>query len=179
MSAHTILDSPSRRGERCHLLHNDNRFSGLQITLDCVYIRAFPNFELNISSCVVKSFSRNNKHELTQRQRRQHITPLVFNWHQRPCKRSLGVFADEIMFYPEPKEFELMLQCNKCVQNKLIRRVFHINTFFGNSKCAKWILGPWVNRNWCQKMRFSQICLLPFKLLSPPLPPFDWWVLLT
>ena len=68
------------------------------------YIRAFPNFELNISSCVVKSFSRNNKHELTQRQRRQHITPLVFNWHQRPCKRSLGFFADDIMFYPEPKE---------------------------------------------------------------------------
>ena len=118
-------------------------------SLVCKYIalRYHPNFELNISSCVVKSFSRNNKHELTQRQRRQHITPLVFNWHQRPCKRSLGVFADEIMFYPEPKEFELMLQCNKCVQNKLIRRVFHINTFFGNSKCAKWILSPWVNRN--------------------------------
>ena len=55
------------------------------------YIIAFPNF--NISSCVVKSFSRNNKHELTQRQRRQHITPLVFNWHQRPCKRSLGGFC--------------------------------------------------------------------------------------
>ena len=58
-------------------------------------------------------------------------------------------------------------------------RQFHENTFFGNPKCPKWILGPWVNRNWCQKMRFSQICLLPFKLLPPPLPPFDWWVLLT
>ena len=70
----------------------------------------------------------------------------------------------------EPKDFELMLQCNKCVQNKLISIVFQKNTFFGNSKCAKWILGPWVNRNWCQKMRFSQICLLPFELPPPPIP---------
>ena len=131
------------------------------------YIIAFPNF--NISSCVVKSFSRNNKHELTQRQRRQHITPLVFNWHQRPCKRSLGVFADEIMFYPEPKEFELMLQCNKCVQNKLIRRVFHINTFFGNSK----------NKKLMSKNAFFLNMPPSLQTPPPPLTPFDWWVLLT
>ena len=48
-------------------------------------------------------------------------------------------------------------------------RPFQENTFFGNSRCPKWFLGPWVNRNGCQKMRFSQICLLPLEL-DPPSP---------
>ena len=37
-------------------------------------------------------------------------------------------------------------------------------TYFGNSICSNWILGPCFNRNWCQKMSFSIICLHPLEL---------------
>ena len=37
--------------------------------------------------------------------------------------------------------------------------------YFGNSR---WITGSWVTRNWCQQMRFSQLCLLPIELDPPP-----------
>ena len=36
-------------------------------------------------------------------------------------------------------------------------RVFHKNIFLGHSYCTKFILGPQINRNWCQKMHFPQI----------------------
>ena len=59
---------------------------------------------------------------------------------------------------------------SRCLLWSMYIRVFHKSTFFGNSICTKWIPGPWVNRNWCQKMRFSQIYLLPLKLDPPQTP---------
>ena len=53
----------------------------------------------------------------------------------------------------------------------------------GNSYYTKLVLGPGTNKNYCQKMHSSQICLLAFELPSPPIvitmgnsgkKTFDW-----
>ena len=51
------------------------------------------------------------------------------------------------------QKFHIMFTPGLAILNKrrehcmqLHSRVLHENTCFGNSRCAKWILGPWVNR---------------------------------
>ena len=67
----------------------------------------------------------------------------------------------------------------KCADRQTLRchymytRVFHKNTFFGNSCCTKLILGPGANTNLCQKMCFSNIYFLPLKLDPLPNPPIE------
>ena len=74
------------------------------------------------------------------------------------------------------QKFHIMFTPGLAILNKrrehcmqLHSRVLHENTCFGNSRCVKWILGPWVNR-----IKMSENALFPN--ISPSLrtgpPPF-------
>ena len=66
------------------------------------------------------------------------------------------------MIWTQPSGLLCLWQCFYVPSPKTILQ----KSIFGKSYCIKLILGPGANRDWCQKMYFSQMCLL--HRLTPP-----------